>query len=140
MFGLKITNLQLTEAMLVSCANSKDPNKFSFDLLAKWLLNNIPIMQPKNSGFKLPKETAKEMRDRYFTSLDRVNGARTQLKAKSNPRRVLDYSCGDPFYNIRHENQQYPKPINFEGNFQKLEKFPKIRQEMYQDLIKYKQE
>ena len=43
-FGLKLTQLQRTEAMLVGCKNTNDPGKFSLEKFARWLEVNIPLL------------------------------------------------------------------------------------------------
>ena len=98
--------------MLVSCKNTKDVNNFEFPLFEKWLKKNIPIMPSKGSGFKLPRQTAKQNRDKYYTTVDRVNGVTTELRKSKEPLKVLDFSCGDPFYNIREENKKFLSPVN----------------------------
>lgn len=61
-------------------------------------------MAPAKNGFRLPMETAKMNRDKFYTTIDRYNGVKTDMRATL-PRKVLDYSCGDPFFNIRKENK-----------------------------------
>jgi hypothetical protein len=44
MFGLKITQIQLNEAILSSCQGVKDLKKFDLDKFTIWLTKNIPIL------------------------------------------------------------------------------------------------
>ena len=47
MFGLKITQIQLNEAILSSCKGVKDLKKFDLEKFIVWLIKNIPILQKK---------------------------------------------------------------------------------------------
>ena len=101
-------------------------------------------MPKKNSGFKLPRQTAKQNKDKFYTTIDRVNGVTTELRRSKNqePLKVLDFSCGDPFYNIREENKKLISPVNQQIDFtvSNLGRYPKIREEIQTELQKYKEE
>lgn len=98
-------------------------------------------MPKKHSGFQLPRQTAKKNIAKFYTTIDRVNGVTTELRrSKNEPQKVLDYSCGDPFYNIREENKKYASPVNSKIEFtvSNLSRYPKIREEITSELLKFK--
>ena len=43
-FGLKITEVQLTELMYVACEHTTDILKFTFEAFARWMMKSIPLL------------------------------------------------------------------------------------------------
>lgn len=78
--------------------------KFNIQEFAQWLSINIPLMHKiTETKFNLPATTAsqkKQIRDASRTSLHDRHMSIDFIEYDK-AKRVLDYGCGDPFYNIK---------------------------------------